>query len=159
MKTWTTLQRCTLHIYTLLLVKIQCTLPLKLTGLLFSSRLLSTNRVLGQRRRRDYRSRADRVPKSHPSTSGPWDPLTFLKRRHLPGNSVLHLFSSVGKQTRDRASYFEIRRELFKTLKWMPGAMLDNLIAPHQLCCVHKVTKASNSSHITLLLRVVSFPV
>ncbi len=43
-KTLTTLQRCTLHIYAVLLVEIRCMLPLVLTGFLFFFfRLSSTN--------------------------------------------------------------------------------------------------------------------
>ncbi len=42
-KSWTTLQRCTLHIYALLLVQIQYTLPLLRWGFMFSSQLSSTN--------------------------------------------------------------------------------------------------------------------
>ncbi len=79
-------------------------------------------------------------------------PLTFLKRRCLPGNSALWFFFSVGKQTSNIASHFVRRRELFITSKWMHRATLDYLITPHQLCCVHIVPKARHSSHITLLL-------
>ncbi len=42
-KTWTTLQRCTLCIYALLLVQIRCALPLMLTGFLFFFWLSSSN--------------------------------------------------------------------------------------------------------------------
>ncbi len=70
-------------------------------------------------------------------------PLTFLKRRRLSGNSALLLFSSVGKQTKDTVRHFLTWRELFKTLKWIPRAMLDYLIAPHQLCCIHNIAKAA----------------
>ncbi len=43
-------------------------------------------------------------------------PITFLKRRRLPGNSALRLFSSVGKLIRDIANHFVTRRELLNTL-------------------------------------------
>ncbi len=52
-------------------------------------------------------------------------PLAFFKRRRLPRNSALPLFSSVGEQTSDIASHFSTRRELFITLKLMPRATLD----------------------------------
>ncbi len=63
--------------------------------------------------------------------------LTFLKRRHLPRNSALSLFSSVGKQTRVIANHSVTQRELFKTLKMdtqsnvrLSDSALSNVCSP-----------------------------
>ncbi len=66
-KTWTTLQRCTLCSYALLLVQIRCRLPLGLMGFLFSSQLSSTNLccwVPGQSCRGNHRTCTDCVGQS-----------------------------------------------------------------------------------------------